>query len=125
MAASTCKLIGQNCAPADIVVKVTGKASFAEACKADARPWTGQLVHNQHYGVPLARRFHYNRPPTILDTTIDMEFAALDIPDPKTRFKARVVGEEVSRRSPVTRDRALTMLEDGGDRTHEALTARI
>ena len=24
-------------------------------------------VYDQHYGVPLAKRFHYNKPPTILD----------------------------------------------------------
>ena len=24
-------------------------------------------VYDQHYGVPLAKRFHHNRPPTILD----------------------------------------------------------
>ena len=26
-------------------------------------------VYDQHYGVPLAKRFHYNKPPTILDAT--------------------------------------------------------
>ena len=24
-------------------------------------------VYDQHYGVPLAKRFYYNKPPTILD----------------------------------------------------------
>src|SRR5438874_519586 len=26
-----------------------------------------KIVYDQHYGVPLARRFYQNRPPTILD----------------------------------------------------------
>ncbi len=30
-------------------------------------------VYDQHYGVPLAKRFHYNRPPTILDKPIGDE----------------------------------------------------
>ena len=37
-------------------------------------------VYDQHYGVPLAKRFHYNRPPTILDKPIEMKFAARQHP---------------------------------------------
>ncbi len=33
-------------------------------------------VYDQHYGVPLARRFHYNRPPSILNAPQTMQFAA-------------------------------------------------
>ncbi len=106
---------------------------------------TQKWVYDQHYGVPLAKRFHYNKPPTILDKPIEMKFAALDIPDPETPVGARGVGEppvgagygavmnalaaavgdEVFRRTPVTPDVILTALENGGKRTHEALTAHI
>ena len=30
-------------------------------------------VYDQHYGVPLAKRFHYNKPPTILDAPHTMQ----------------------------------------------------
>ncbi len=108
---------------------------------AHAQKW----VYDQHYGVPLAKRFHYNRPPTILDKPVEMKFAALDLPDPETPVGARGVGEppvgagygavinalaaavgdEVFRRTPVTPDVILNALENGGTRTHEALTAHI
>ena len=35
-------------------------------------------VYDQHYGVPLAKRFHYNKPPTILDAPRCSAYAALD-----------------------------------------------
>ena len=102
-------------------------------------------VYDQHYGVPLAKRFHYNRPPSILDKPVEMKFAALDIPDPETPVGARgigeppvgagygavmnaiaaAVGDEVFRRTPVTPDIILNALENGGQRTHEALTAHV
>ena len=34
-------------------------------------------VYDQHYGVPLAKRFHYNKPPTILDEPTEMQLAAV------------------------------------------------
>ena len=102
-------------------------------------------VYDQHYGVPLAKRFHYNKPPTILDKPLEMKFAAVELADPETPVGARgigeppvgagygavmnaiaaAVGDEVFRRSPVTPDVILTALENGGKRTHEALTAHI
>ena len=30
-------------------------------------------VYDQHYGVPLAKRFHYNKPPTILDAPSELQ----------------------------------------------------
>ncbi len=101
-------------------------------------------VYDQHYGVPLAKRFHYNKPPTILDAPQKMQWAALDIPDPETPVGARGVGEspvgagfsavmnaiagavgdEIFRRAPVTADLILTALE-AGHPTHEPLTANI
>ena len=108
---------------------------------AHAQKW----VYDQHYGVPLAKRFHYNKPPTILDKPIEMKFAAVNLPDPETPVGARGVGEppvgagygavmnaiaaavgdEVFRRTPVTADVILNALENSGQRTHEALTAHI
>ena len=101
-------------------------------------------VYDQHYGVPLAKRFHYNKPPTILDAPHEFEFAALNIPDPETPVGARGVGEppvgagygavmnaiaaavgdEVFRRTPVTPDMILKALETG-QVAHEPLTANI
>ena len=96
---------------------------------AIAQKW----VYDQHYGVPLAKRFHYNKPPTILDAPSEIKFAAVDLPDPETPVGARgigeppvgagygavmnaiaaAVGDEVFRRSPVTADMILTALENG------------
>ena len=50
-------------------------------------------VSDQHYGVALAKRFHYNKPPTILDAPAHMAWAAVDFPDPETPVGARGIGE--------------------------------
>jgi CO/xanthine dehydrogenase Mo-binding subunit len=101
-------------------------------------------VYDQHYGVPVAKRFHYNKPPTILDAPRSFEFAALDIPDPETPVGARgigeppvgagcgavlnaiaaAVGDDVFKRMPVTADIIVTALEAGRP-AHERLTANI
>jgi xanthine dehydrogenase molybdenum-binding subunit len=90
-------------------------------------------VYDPHYGVALAKRFHYNKPPTILDAPTNMQWAALNIPDPETPVGARGIGEppvgggccailnaltdalgdEVIRRAPVTADMILASLEAG------------
>jgi xanthine dehydrogenase molybdenum-binding subunit len=101
-------------------------------------------VYDQHYGLPLAKRFHYNKPPTILDAPMKMQWAALDIPDPETPIGARGIGEppvgagcmaiinaltdalgdEVIRRAPVNADTILASLELGRP-AGEGLTAHI
>ena len=101
-------------------------------------------VYDQHYGVPLAKRFHYNKPPSILDAPANFQFAAVNLPDPETPVGARGIGEppvgagcaavlnaiaaalgdEVFRRMPVTADMSLMALETGRP-LHEALTANI
>jgi xanthine dehydrogenase molybdenum-binding subunit len=101
-------------------------------------------VYDQHYGLPLAKRFHHNKPPTILDAPAKMQWAALDIPDPETPIGARGIGEppvgagcmaiinalsdalgdEVFRRAPVTADVILASLEAGRP-AEEGLTAHI
>jgi xanthine dehydrogenase molybdenum-binding subunit len=90
-------------------------------------------VYDQHYGLPLAKRFYQNRPPTILDAPAKMQWAAIDIPDPETPVGARGIGEppvgagcaailnalsdalgdEIFRRAPVTADLILESLELG------------
>ena len=102
--------------------------------------------YDQHYGVPVAKRFYQNRPVTILDvpSASGLKAIALNIPDPETPVGARGVGEppvgagfgailnaiaaavgdEAFRRAPVTADIILTSLEEGR-RVHEALTVHI
>ncbi len=102
-------------------------------------------VYDQHYGVPLAKRFHYSKPPSILDAPAKMQWAAVDLPDPETPVGSRGVGEapvgagfgaivnaisaalnsdEIFRRAPVTPDMILMALEHGRP-MQEALTANI
>jgi xanthine dehydrogenase molybdenum-binding subunit len=90
-------------------------------------------VFDPRYGVMVSKRFHHNRPPTILDVPVDMQWAALDIPDPETPVGARGIGEppvggacasilnalsdalgdDIFRRAPVNADTILTSLEAG------------
>ena len=101
-------------------------------------------VYDQHYGVPLAKRFYQNKPPTILDAPEKMAWSALDIPDPETPVGARGIGEppvaagccavlnalsaalgdEVFVRAPVNLDTILTSLE-AGKPMGERLTANV
>ena len=106
---------------------------------------TQRWAYDQHYGLALARRFHHNRPPTILDAPTNFIGDAVDLADPETPTGIRGVGEppvgaaygaimnaiadaigdDAFKRSPVTADILLTSLENGGKRTHETLTAHI
>ncbi len=95
-------------------------------------------VYDPHYGAMLSTRFSQSKPPTILDVPVDMQWAALDIPDPETPVGARGVGEppvgggcasilnalsdalgdEIFRRAPVNADTILTSLEAGRPMQH-------
>ncbi len=95
-------------------------------------------VYDQHYGLALRRRFHHNKPPTILDIPDKMAWAAVEIPDPETPVGARGIGEppvgggcaailnaisdalgdEIFRRAPVTADVILASLEAGKPMQH-------
>jgi xanthine dehydrogenase molybdenum-binding subunit len=95
-------------------------------------------VFDPHYGQMVSKRFHHNKPPTILDVPVDMQWTALDIPDPETPVGARGVGEppvaggcgailnalsdalgdEVFQRAPVNADTILTSLEAGRPMQH-------
>jgi xanthine dehydrogenase molybdenum-binding subunit len=90
-------------------------------------------VYDQKYGVPLARRFYNNKPPTILDVPASMSWSAVGLPDPETPVGARgigeppvaagccavlnaisaAVGDEVFVRAPVTLDHIIAALETG------------
>jgi len=95
-------------------------------------------VFDPHYGQMVSKRFHHSKPPTILDVPVDMQWMALDIPDPETPVGARGVGEppvgggcasvlnalsdalgdEVFQRAPVNADTILTSLEAGRPMQH-------
>jgi xanthine dehydrogenase molybdenum-binding subunit len=95
-------------------------------------------VFDPHYGEMVSKRFHHNKPPTILDVPVDMQWSALDIPDPETPVGARGIGEppvgggcasilnalsdalgdEVFQRAPVNADTILTSLEAGRPMQH-------
>jgi CO/xanthine dehydrogenase Mo-binding subunit len=103
-----------------------------------------KTVYDQHYGVPLARRFYQNRPPTILDVPKKMAWDAVGIPDPETPVGARGIGEPpvgagcnailnaitdaigdgFFQRAPVGLDTILASIEAGRP-TQEPLTAHI
>jgi CO/xanthine dehydrogenase Mo-binding subunit len=90
-------------------------------------------VYDQHYGLPLAKRFYNNKPPTILDLPVNMQWDAVNLPDPETPVGAKgigeppvgggcaailnalsdAVGDDVIRRAPVMSDTILASLEAG------------
>ena len=92
----------------------------------------------------LATRLYQSRPPTILDIPRNMQWAAVDLPDPETPVGARGIGEppvaagacailnaisaalgdDVFKRAPVTLDSLLMALEHGRP-MQEPLTAHI
>jgi CO/xanthine dehydrogenase Mo-binding subunit len=114
-------------------------------CLGIAHALCQKLVYDPQYGLSLARRFHYNKPLTILDIPHTMPTVALDVADPETPVGARGVGEppvgagygavlnaiasavgmEVFRRAPVTPDIILSSLENGAMRTHAPLRAHV
>jgi CO/xanthine dehydrogenase Mo-binding subunit len=96
-------------------------------------------VYDREYGAPLAKRFHHNRPPTILDIPKHMDWDAVNLPDPQTPVGAKgiaeaavgagaaavrcalaaAIGDDYVRRTPVGIDMILASLEakrrvDGG-----------
>ena len=103
-----------------------------------------KFVYDPQYGVALAKRFHHNKPLTILDIPPVMRTEVVGLADPETPIGARgvgeppvgagygsvmnaiadAVGEEVFRRAPVTADIVLMSLEHG-TRMHDPLASHI
>ena len=52
--------------------------SFGGSMLGFGHAMSQKWVYDQHYGVPLAKRFHYNKPPTILDAPPTFKFAAVE-----------------------------------------------
>jgi CO/xanthine dehydrogenase Mo-binding subunit len=101
-------------------------------------------VFDPHYGEMLSKRFHHNKPPSILDAPQKMAWDAVGIPDPETPVGVRGIGEppvaagccavlnaladalgdEIFRRAPVMADEILVALEAGRP-MKEPLTAHV
>jgi CO/xanthine dehydrogenase Mo-binding subunit len=131
--------VGSIVNPRSLIGQINGGC-----CLGIAHALFQKIVYDPHYGLSLARKFHYNKPMTILDVPIEMKAVALDIPDPETPVGARGVGEppvgagfgavlnaisdaigvDAFRRAPVTSDLVLMSLTHG-KRMHEALQSHI
>jgi len=112
-------------------------------CLGIAHAMYQKIVYEPTYGLSLARRFHHNKPLTILDIP-QMKSSALDMADPETPVGARGVGEppvgagfgavlnaladaigvDAFRRAPVTSDIVLMSLTHG-KRMHPPLQSHI
>jgi CO/xanthine dehydrogenase Mo-binding subunit len=130
--------VGTVVNPRSLVAQLNGGC-----CLGIAHALFQKIVYDPHYGLSLARRFHYNKPMTILDIP-QMHSTALDIADPETPVGARGVGEppvgagfgavlnaiadaigvDAFRRAPVTSVVVLMSLTHG-KRMHEPLQSHI
>jgi xanthine dehydrogenase molybdenum-binding subunit len=101
-------------------------------------------VYDHEYGVPLAKRFHHNRPPTMLDIPEKMNWDAVNLPDPQTPVGAKgiaeaavgagaaavrcalaaAIGDDYLRRTPVGVDMILASIE-AKQRVDPGLTAKV
>jgi CO/xanthine dehydrogenase Mo-binding subunit len=103
-----------------------------------------RLSYDKQYGVALATRLHHNRPPTMLDNPLEMQWDNANIPDPQTPVGAKGIGEaaigggaaalicaladaigdDLIRRTPVHPEMIMTAVE-AGERTHDPFAAFI
>jgi CO/xanthine dehydrogenase Mo-binding subunit len=131
--------VGTVVNPRSLLAQINGGS-----CLGIAHALFQKLVYDPQYGLSLARRFHYNKPLTILDIPSRLQADAVGIPDPETPVGARGVGEppvgagygavmnaiadavgvDVFRRAPVTSDVILMSLEHGR-RMHDPLQAHL
>ena len=101
-------------------------------------------VYDEQYGVALAKRFHHNKPPTMLDIPAKMEWDAVNIPDPQTPVGSKgtgeaamgagiaaalcaladALGDDLLRRTPATPDMIVASLE-AGKRVDAGLTTHV
>jgi len=125
--------VGTVLHPRSLGGQILGRSTLGIA-HAIGQKW----VLDPEYGITVSKRFYHNKPPTILDVPIDMQWAALDIADPETPVGARGVGEppvgggcaavlnalsdalgdEVFQRAPVYADTILASLEAGHPMQH-------
>jgi CO/xanthine dehydrogenase Mo-binding subunit len=115
------------------------------ACMGIGHALTQRWTFDQHYGMPLTRRFHHVRPLTMLDVPAEgLHAEALDIRDPDGPVGARGVGEppvgagfgavlaaigdavgyELFQRTPVTPDLVVSAIA-AGKRVHPVLTSHL
>ena len=131
--------VGTVVNPRSLIAQLNGGS-----CLGIAHALCQKWVIDPQYGVTLARRFHYNKPLTILDIPNQLKAEALNLADPETPVGARGVGEppvgagygavlnaiadaigvDAFRRAPVTADIVLMSLEHGR-RMHEPLRAHL
>jgi CO/xanthine dehydrogenase Mo-binding subunit len=131
--------VGTVIHPAALGGQVTGRSMLGIG-HAIGQHW----IYDQHYGLPLAKRFYQNKPPTILDAPQKMAWAAVELPDPETPVGARGIGEppvgagcnsvlnaiadavghDVFKRAPVHVGPLLAAI-DAGHPVQEPLTAHI
>ena len=120
--------VGTVIHPAALGGQVLGRSTLGIA-HAIGHKW----VIDPQYGVTVAERFYNNKPPTILDLPVDMQWNALNIPDPETPVGARgcgeppvgggcasilnalsdALGDNIYQRVPVNLDTVLTSYEAG------------
>jgi CO/xanthine dehydrogenase Mo-binding subunit len=125
--------VGTVLHPNALYGQVTGRTTLGIA-HAISQKW----VLDPEYGYMVSKRFYQTKPPTILDVPLDIQWNALNIPDPETPVGARGVGEppvgggcaavlnalsdalgdEIFRRTPVNADTILTSLEAGRPMQH-------
>ncbi len=97
---------------------------------------TQNIVYDPHYGKLVSRRFYQNKPPTILDVPLEMQWDALNTPDPQNPVGSKGIGETAALvgsaavlcaienaignrcvvRTPVTPERILEALKTEGKR---------
>jgi len=131
--------VGTVVNPRSLIAQLNGGC-----CLGIAHALFQKLVYDPHYGVSLARRFHYNKPLTIMDIPVHLKAEALGLPDPETPTGAKGVGEppvgagygavlnaiasaigvDAFRRAPVTSDVVLMSLTHGR-RMHPPLRAHV
>src|SRR5271155_2204227 len=125
--------VGSVIHPAALGGQILGRSTLGIG-HAIGQKW----VFDPHYGVMVSKRFYYTKPPTILDVPVDMQWEALDIPDPETPAGARgigdppvgggcasilnalsdALGDEIFQRAPVNADTILTSFEAGRPMQH-------
>ncbi len=97
---------------------------------------TQNIVYDPHYGKLVSRRLYQNKPPTILDMPLEMQWDALNTPDPQNPVGSKGIGETAALvgsaavlcaienaignrcvvRTPVTPERILEALKTEGKR---------